>query len=65
MTGFQVGILVVGVTPGSSPILAAPAATEPSPVSRSNQCLESRIDQGCSELTHWRWMMQYCYRDEQ
>ena len=43
-TGFQLGILVVGVTPDSSPMLAAPAATEPSPVSRSNQGRESIID---------------------
>jgi hypothetical protein len=43
-TGFQLGILVVGVTPDSSPMLAAPAATEPSPVSRSNQGRESSID---------------------
>jgi len=31
----QLGILVVGVAPDSSPMLTAPAATEPSPVSRS------------------------------
>jgi len=43
-TGFQLGILVVGVTPDSSPMLTAPAATEPSPVSRSNQGRDSSID---------------------